>query len=304
MGEGKIIVTGDTHSDFRRLKKLCEVFHLTGEDMIIILGDSGINLTPGDIDRKKKEYLSTMNGDHSPQIFALMGNHDLRPTHVDGYHLVPFAGGMAYRQDAFPTIYIARNSEVYEFFGRKYMALGGAYSVDRRRRLEEGTPWFEDEQMTEEEKQEALSRLTELNYSLSGGVLSHTVPFSKIPPDTVNSGAEWGVIDHSMEYFFQDLYAKLEEMRTEDSPFIWLAGHEHVDRRNGDVQILYGSCMFLGAEETFFAYDEIIENSKGDFAVLDIDGDGNILCRCISGKRLTITARTTEEAAAAFEAIK
>ena len=38
-----IILTGDTHRQFERIKKFCMRFELTTNDLIIILGDAGIN---------------------------------------------------------------------------------------------------------------------------------------------------------------------------------------------------------------------------------------------------------------------
>lgn len=50
-----IFITGDTHGDFNRIKAFCEEFNTTKEDIMIILGDAGINYyDSGDRSRKKK----------------------------------------------------------------------------------------------------------------------------------------------------------------------------------------------------------------------------------------------------------
>ena len=36
-------ITGDTHGDFRRIKEFCRLADTTAEDVIVILGDAGIN---------------------------------------------------------------------------------------------------------------------------------------------------------------------------------------------------------------------------------------------------------------------
>lgn len=38
-----IYITGDTHGDMRRIINFCKVNNLTANDVIIILGDAGIN---------------------------------------------------------------------------------------------------------------------------------------------------------------------------------------------------------------------------------------------------------------------
>lgn len=38
-----IYITGDTHGYFKHIKSFCEENHTTKEDVLIILGDAGIN---------------------------------------------------------------------------------------------------------------------------------------------------------------------------------------------------------------------------------------------------------------------
>ena len=38
-----IYLTGDTHREFHRIKQFCEEYETTTEDILIILGDAGIN---------------------------------------------------------------------------------------------------------------------------------------------------------------------------------------------------------------------------------------------------------------------
>ena len=38
-----IYITGDTHGDFFRISKFCERMNTTKEDILIILGDAGLN---------------------------------------------------------------------------------------------------------------------------------------------------------------------------------------------------------------------------------------------------------------------
>ena len=54
-----IYITGDTHRDFARLCNL----NFTEDDILIILGDVGINYYLNEDDRKFAEFLSTLEYD-------------------------------------------------------------------------------------------------------------------------------------------------------------------------------------------------------------------------------------------------
>ena len=56
--EGKMIyVTGDTHRDFSRIKQFCKEHNTTQDDIMIVLGDNGINYYGNDVDTWFKQSL-------------------------------------------------------------------------------------------------------------------------------------------------------------------------------------------------------------------------------------------------------
>lgn len=71
-----IYITGDTHRDFSRLygKKF------NNDDMVIILGDAGINCCLNEEDKKFKEHLSK-----NIKLFCIQGNHEERPENISSY---------------------------------------------------------------------------------------------------------------------------------------------------------------------------------------------------------------------------
>ena len=70
-----IYITGDTHRDFSRIKQFCKENDTTQNDIMIILGDNGINFYG-----EAKDYLPKQNLVNIPiTFFLLKGNHDLRP---------------------------------------------------------------------------------------------------------------------------------------------------------------------------------------------------------------------------------
>ena len=50
-------ITGDTHRDFGNVAVFCKRMKTTKEDVMIVLGDAGINFHGGFLDRLKKQEL-------------------------------------------------------------------------------------------------------------------------------------------------------------------------------------------------------------------------------------------------------
>ena len=70
-----IYITGDTHGEFGRIEAFCRRFGTCKEDVMIILGDAGINYSGGIRDMRKKEFLESL----PITVFAIHGNHEQRP---------------------------------------------------------------------------------------------------------------------------------------------------------------------------------------------------------------------------------
>ena len=65
-----IYITGDTHRDFSRLFKM----DANTEDILIVLGDAGINYYLNNEDIMLKKYLK----DFKLKLFCIRGNHLLK----------------------------------------------------------------------------------------------------------------------------------------------------------------------------------------------------------------------------------
>ena len=70
-----IYVTGDTHGDFSRIAHFCARMNTKPDDIMIILGDAGINFYGGWRDLHKKEFISKL----PITLFCIHGNHERRP---------------------------------------------------------------------------------------------------------------------------------------------------------------------------------------------------------------------------------
>ena len=53
-----VYITGDTHREFDRIEEFCNEYETTGNDILIILGDVGINYFLDESDDEIKEELT------------------------------------------------------------------------------------------------------------------------------------------------------------------------------------------------------------------------------------------------------
>ena len=54
-GDHMIYITGDPHGDFRNIARFCKKMQTSKEDVLIILGDAGINYYGSEQDKRKKK---------------------------------------------------------------------------------------------------------------------------------------------------------------------------------------------------------------------------------------------------------
>ena len=84
-------------------------------------------------------------------------------------------GGEVYYELEHPNILFAKDGEIYDFDGKKEIAIGDAYSRDKEYRLLTGLPWFQDEQPDGKVKSQVENRLNEVDWKVDY-VFSHTCP--------------------------------------------------------------------------------------------------------------------------------
>ena len=115
-------ITGDTHKKFDRVEAFCQDHYTTTDDVMIILGDSGINYWLSPTDEKLKERVARI----PVTCFCIHGNHEGRPWESPAdYKLVPWHGGLVYREEKYPNILFAKDGEIYDFNGKSVMPIGG-----------------------------------------------------------------------------------------------------------------------------------------------------------------------------------
>ena len=75
-----IYITGDTHGEFQRILNFAERVHASKQDVMIILGDAGINFSGYPRNKWKKQLLTGV----PMKFFCIHGNYEKRPEKIQG----------------------------------------------------------------------------------------------------------------------------------------------------------------------------------------------------------------------------
>lgn len=230
-----IYLTGDTHGNFERIKDFCDKMQTTKEDIMIVLGDAGINYYThlkkpfsNKHDIVLKKYISKL----PITVFCIHGNHEIRPSNLPQYHLIDWHGGKVWIEDEYPNILFAKDGEIYDFNGKQCIAIGGAYSIDKEYRLKMGYGWWSDEQPSKEIREYVESQLDKSKWKVDY-VFSHTVPLKYEPIEVFLSGVDQSKVDKSTEEWLDKIEAKLDYQG-------WYAGHYHTNKTVDKLVIMFG----------------------------------------------------------------
>lgn len=222
-----IYITGDTHGNFEHIESFCKRMDTSTDDILIILGDAGINFYGEEYDRRKKIYLNSL----PITLFCIHGNHEQRPYTISSYKEKEWHEGIVYYEEEFSSILFAKDGEIFDLDGKKTIVLGGAYSIDKYFRLLRGYPWWSDEQPSMEIKQYAEQRLEEHNWKIDI-VLSHTGPLKFEPREMFLEGIDQSRVDKSTEIWLDYIENKLSYKK-------WYFGHYHTEKKIDKVEIKF-----------------------------------------------------------------
>ena len=228
MKVNRVYLHGDCHADFRWLKFFCETNETTSSDLMIILGDAGINYWNSIKDYDLKEKLLEL----PITLLCIHGNHEERPFNIFSYYETEMFGGTVYVEQDFPNILFAKDGENYKINNHRYLILGGAYSIDKYYRLTYGHRWYASEQPSQEIKDYVAKKLVQYNYKFDI-VLSHTAPLKYEPVEMFLPGVDQSRVDKSTEEWLDDIENMIEYNQ-------WYFGHYHGDSvRTSKVAMLY-----------------------------------------------------------------
>lgn len=229
-----VYITGDTHGDLYNIIQFCESNNTTIDDILIILGDTGFNYYLNYKDDALKESASKL----PITLFCIRGNHEERPQNISTYKTKEFCGDFVYFESKYPNILFAQDGHIYRINRKRCLCIGGAYSVDKSYRLMRGWHWFEDEQLTYDERCDILNRLDEVSDKYDY-VFSHTCPYDVRPTHLFLSDIDQSTVDNSMEYFLQDVADKIDFDK-------WYFGHFHDEWSIDNYQMLFKEIRKLG----------------------------------------------------------
>lgn len=232
-----IYITGDTHRDFSQIYKL----EKDTDNMLIVLGDVGINYYLNEEDKNYKEYLKKLK----LKLFCVRGNHEERPENISTYKEVEMFGGKVFIEEEYPNLIFAKDGEIYNIDGKKILVIGGAYSVDKQYRLLHGYRWFKDEQLTKKEMDTILEKVKGKHFDI---VLTHTCPYKYEPREVFMQGLDQSKVDKSMEHFLD----KIEENINYDK---WYCGHYHTEKQVDKLEFMFGRIKIFNKDEYVPKYD-------------------------------------------------
>lgn len=239
---GRVFLKGDIHGHIDAIRNFCDRAQTTKDDILILLGDVGINVYGDERDTLWRAFKKL-----PLTVFCVRGNHEARPekcgfkvnVHVIDRNTVI----VAYYKDELPNVYFLNNG-CQMIKGHRFLVINGAYSVDKEYRLKNGWFWEPDEQLSEEERIKLWNMFTWVE-STAGieYVLSHTCPTSCMPTQLFLPSIDQSKVDRTMEDFCQKFY---DVLNPKDTFKKWYCGHFHGDMPLAEkVQMLYKNFEIL-----------------------------------------------------------
>lgn len=236
MAEVRAFVRGDAHGYFEWIQDFCENNHTTRNDVLILLGDSGILYGEKEDAREHmlKQYLSTL----PITILDIQGNHSCPPEDraAEGYlktlmKLGDDMVGIAYQNFQYPNIYHAVNGNTYYIADHPCLVVGGAASIDKEYRQMMGWYWTENEVISLQEMNNILHQIHTRHFDFC---FTHTIPTPYTPTDLFIKGVDESKADRRME----DFLVRVKKEITYDK---WYCGHWHANRKNAgpNIDILF-----------------------------------------------------------------
>lgn len=237
----RVFVRGDTHGDFDFLPEFCLEKNTTAQDLLIILGDAGINYYGPT--QKKEMKLKSFLREQPITLLCVRGNHEDRPEDRPEYSLKDVGiGDAVYTNEWVPNVWFAKDGGEYNINGMKCLTVGGAYSVDKFYRISNGWKWVANEMLNSDEIAEVLDVCYHQQYD---HVFTHTCPLEWQPTDLFLKGLDQNSIPKNMERALSQVERYCEYKH-------WWFGHFHDDRMDcigdGKVHMLFNQIVEITNE--------------------------------------------------------
>lgn len=146
---GRIIIAGDWHGNTQAALDIISAAVRRDVAVILQLGDFGF-WKPGSATDRYLDALESACAQHDLTLLWVDGNHECFPE----LYKLPVDSATGLRSVRGRIYHLPRGLR-WTWHGRGWMALGGAYSVDRHRRIP-GSSWWPEEFVSEEEAARAI----------------------------------------------------------------------------------------------------------------------------------------------------
>lgn len=231
-----MLLAGDTHGNTAHVRYLLEVAVKERCERIFQLGDFGY----WEHDQWGVEYLDKVNEyamKHGVTVYFIDGNHDKTSLLLENYSERRDDEGFILVR---PEVRYAPRGHTWTWEGKKFIALGGAYSVDKdyrldqekRRRRPPGTYWFPEEEMTDTELRNIIASTT------------NTVDFMFTHDKPRASNPAWNRKDLEQCWPNQN---RIQEALEALKPHLLVHGHLH-HRYDDAVMTAHGKTQVLGLD--------------------------------------------------------
>ena len=231
-----VYITGDIHGNPTRILDFVDRVQIRETDVIVILGDVGMNYYGGRRDKLAKQFLSAV----PCPVLCIHGNHEQRPQGLPAYHEVVWNGGVCYVEDEWPKLLFAKDGEIFELEGKRCLVIGGAYSVDKFYRLAQHFGWWPDEQPSPEIKAYVERQIKEHKIDV---ILTHTCPYRYIPREAFLPQIDQKTVDSGTELWLD----AIEAMVAYEA---WYCGHWHTNKRIDKMHFLFDGWSVLGEPQS------------------------------------------------------
>lgn len=214
-----VYVTGDVHGYFGRIARFCAGMPgISRRDVLVILGDASINFWCDESDDELKARLAGL----PVTLLCVHGNHEARPSSIEGYCEAAWRCGTVYVQRAYPNVLFAKDGSVFDLEGDRCLVAGGAYSVDKAFRVLDGRRWWPDEQPGECERRAVEDACAGEGWRVDC-VFSHTAPLSLRPTEAFLASVNQAGVDTSTEEWLERIERRLDYR-------CWYCGHFHINK--------------------------------------------------------------------------
>lgn len=244
-------IVGDLHGHKHSLRNAYNAGHVKENDLVICLGDVGINY--GSQTNRRGERKSFAKFPF--QFLFVYGNHEQRPEEIEGYvkTKVPELTannwhendcGTVYMDPEFPNQWFAIDGAAYIVGNMSLLTVGGATSIDKHLR-EPFRTWWPTENIRSKDITKALSHGAH-GFSL---ILTHTCPEECIPVEDNYHNPD--------EKLLSELFNRL----TWD---YWFCGHWHINKDLEDSKFFFLNANLTNDDKLSFVTFDLTESDNDD----------------------------------------